>query len=68
MKKAILVSVTFTTRLVVDDNTPDSEILGRALPRFSEKLVTELEENCTITDDTECPCTEAELSDDGLPY
>lgn len=61
-KKAVLVSVTFTTRLVVYDNTTESEIIGRALPRFSEKLVTELEENCTITDDTECPYEVGEMN------
>lgn len=62
MKKAVLVTVTLTTRLVVDTNTPENEIIGRALPRFSEKLVTELDENCEIKDDIECPFEEGEMN------
>lgn len=51
---AKLVTIEFTTRVVVPVNATDEEIYSKALPRFSEKLVSEGLENITnIVDDVE---------------
>jgi hypothetical protein len=55
-KVAKLVSVSFQTRVVVEDSATDEEILDVARPKFVEKVRTELGEHLEkIEDDTECP-------------
>ena len=61
MKKAILVTATFTTRIIVDADTMTgeelkTEVLEAVAPRFEQKLFHELNENITkVVEDTECP-------------
>jgi hypothetical protein len=56
MKVAKLVYVSFMTRVIVDEDATEEEILGAARPNFIEKVQTELSENLEeITDDTEMP-------------
>jgi hypothetical protein len=51
---AKLVTIELTTRVVVPVNATDDEIYSKALPRFSEKLVSDGHENITnIVDDVE---------------
>lgn len=55
-KIAKLVTVTLITRVVMDENATDEQILDMARPHFESKLVTELNENLeSIKEDTECP-------------
>ena len=64
---AKLVVTTFVTRVVVPENATFDQIMSAALPRLSEKLVTEMSENVDdIIDDLECPYVDpvkAEIED-----
>jgi hypothetical protein len=56
MKVAKLVFVSLATRVVVDENATDEEILNIAKPRFEQKVAYELSEHLEeILDDEECP-------------
>jgi hypothetical protein len=59
MKKAFLVSIQVTTRVVVDEDATDESILAAAGPRLqhalSDDYSTLLNENTTIEDDVEVP-------------
>ena len=60
-KKAKLVSVTLTTRVIVDENATENEIINAASVKLAEKAQNELHENITsddIIDDIECPYDE----------
>ena len=55
-KVAKLVTITMTTRVIVDEDANDFGIIEIALPRLSKKLVDEsLEHIDEIIDDMECP-------------
>jgi hypothetical protein len=55
-KVAKLVSVTLMTRVVVDENATEQDILELAIPKLSEKLMDEPFEHIEdIVDDIECP-------------
>jgi hypothetical protein len=55
-KVAKLVYVSLVTRVVVDENASEDEILNTARSKFIEKVTNELGENLEeIVDDTECP-------------
>ncbi len=55
-KVAKLVYVSLATRVVVDEDATQEQILEAAKHRFIDKLQTELGENLEdIVDDTECP-------------
>lgn len=59
MKVAKLVYVSLMTRVVVEDTATESEILEKAIPRLSEKLMREPFENVEeIVDDGEVPFDE----------
>ena len=54
MKVAKLVRVMITTRIIVDDNASEKEIMEIALPRLLDNLYTNAFENIEeIVDDTE---------------
>jgi hypothetical protein len=56
MKKAMLVTVSLTTRVVVDEDAKEHDILEKARENFVPKLYFELNENLEgIVPDTECP-------------
>jgi uncharacterized protein YbcI len=56
MKVAKLVYVSLATRVVVDENATDEQILEAARANFIEKIQTELSEHLEeIIDDEECP-------------
>lgn len=53
---AKLVTFTLTTRVVVPQFSTDEQICNAAIPRLSEKIVNELQENLDcVVDDLECP-------------
>lgn len=55
-KVAKLVSVTLMTRVIVDENASEQDILELAIPKLSEKLMDEPFEHIEeIVDDEECP-------------
>lgn len=55
-KVAKLVYVSLATRVVVDENATEDEILNAARSKFIVKVQEELNENLEeILDDTECP-------------
>lgn len=55
-KVAKLVYVSLATRVIVDENASDEEIIEKARPKFIDKVRSELGENLEdIVDDTECP-------------
>ncbi len=55
-KVAKLVYVSFITRVVVDENATDDQIIEAAKPNLYEKVRLETGENLEkIEDDTECP-------------
>ena len=57
MKVAKLVLVSMMTRIVVEENATDAQMLEAAKPAFLEKVSTELGEHLEqIVDDTDCPC------------
>jgi hypothetical protein len=58
-KVAKLVYVSLITRVIVDENASDTEILAKAQSKFIEKIETEINEHLeSIEDDTECPFDE----------
>lgn len=67
-KVAKLVYVSLVTRVIVDDNASDSEILMKAQMKFIEKIENEIYEHLEeIVDDTECPYGEnLDLSDEEI--
>ena len=55
-KVAKLVTITMMTRVIVDENASESDIIELASIRMSEKIQHEFNENLeSIVDDTECP-------------
>jgi len=62
MKKvAKLVYVSLLTRVVVDENATEQDIMEAAIPKLSEKLMDEPFEHIEqIVDDLECPFDEEE--------
>ncbi len=55
-KVAKLVRVTLTTRVIVDENANESDIIDLALPRLVNSLTNDTSENIDdIIDDVECP-------------
>lgn len=67
-KVAKLVYVSLVTRVIVDDNASDSEILMKAQMKFIEKIENEIYEHLEeIVDDTECPYDEnLDLTDEEI--
>lgn len=57
MKKvAKLVTITMNTRIIVDENASEEEIIEQASIKLSEKIQHEFNENLeSICEDTECP-------------
>jgi hypothetical protein len=56
MKVAKLVYVSMVTRVIVDEDATDEQIIQAARPQFAEKVQTELGENLEeIVNDEECP-------------
>jgi hypothetical protein len=56
MKKALLVAASFLTRVVVDENATEQEIMEKAALNISEKATTEFSDNLEYIElDTECP-------------
>lgn len=54
--KAILITFSLTTRLIVDDNISEDEIIQIGALKCSEKLSCEPNEHLdSIIDDVECP-------------
>lgn len=59
MKKAVLVSFSVVTRVIVDNNMTESDIIEMAAIKCSEKLSVEPCEHLSkIEDDLECPFEE----------
>jgi hypothetical protein len=55
-KVAKLVTITMKTRILVDENASESDIIELASIRMSEKIQHEFNENLeSIVDDIECP-------------
>jgi hypothetical protein len=55
-KVAKLVTITMKTRILVDENASESDIIELASIRMSEKIQYEFNENLeSIEDDIECP-------------
>jgi hypothetical protein len=55
-KVAKLVCVSLMTRVVVDEDATEEQIIDAAKHRFIDKLNTEIDENIeSIEDDEECP-------------
>ena len=55
-KVAKLVSVSLITRVIVDENATEEQILNEAKDSFLDKIYRELGEHVEdIADDTECP-------------
>lgn len=53
---AKLVTITLTTRVVVDENATENDIMALALPRLTDKLINEPFEHLEeIIDDIEVP-------------
>ena len=67
-KVAKLVYVSLMTRVVVDENATEQEIMELAVPRLSENLMDSPFEHLEdITDDLECPFDEnIELSEEQI--
>jgi hypothetical protein len=58
-KVAKLVRMTLTTRIIVDGDARDSDIIKIAIPKFIDKVANECHENIdSIEDDFECPYDE----------
>lgn len=56
MKVAKLVTVSLMTRVVVDENASEDEILNAATLKFVEKINNEINEHVEdIVDDEDCP-------------
>ena len=59
MKVAKLVAVSFLTRVIVEENATEEEVLEKAKSNFAFKIEDELSENLEyIVDDIECPYDE----------
>lgn len=59
MKVAKLVAVSFLTRVIVEENATEEEVLEKAKSNFAFKIEDELSENLEyIVDDIECPYNE----------
>ena len=55
-KVAKLVTITMTTRIIVDEDASEMDIIEKASIRMSEKIQHEFNENLeSICDDIECP-------------
>jgi hypothetical protein len=55
-KVAKLVTITMTTRVIVDENASESDVIEQASIKMSEKIQHEFNENLeSICEDTECP-------------
>jgi hypothetical protein len=55
-KVAKLVTITMTTRVIVDENASESDVIEQASIKMSEKIQHEFNENLeSIYEDTECP-------------
>jgi hypothetical protein len=55
-KKALLVTVEFTTRVIVDEDASAENIFEAARPRLKQKAAEEMFENVSsIEPDIECP-------------
>ncbi len=55
-KVAVLVYVSMVTRVIVDEDATEDQILDIAQYKFMDKVQTELYENLeNIVDDVECP-------------
>ena len=67
-KVAKLVYVSLVTRVVVDENATEQEIMELAVPKLSENLMDSPFENLEdITDELECPFDEnIELSEEEI--
>jgi hypothetical protein len=60
-KVAKLVTVSFTTRVIVEDTASDEEIIEASRGKVAEKVINELQEHLeSIEDDTEMPYEEGE--------
>lgn len=56
MKVAKLVYVSLVTRVVVDENATDDQIVDAAKPRLMDTIKCDLDEDVAfINDDVECP-------------
>jgi hypothetical protein len=56
-KVAKLITISLMTRVVVDENATDEQIIEVAKPKLIEKIRSEAMENLEeIVDDAECPC------------
>lgn len=61
MKVAKLVTVSLTTRIIVEEGQSESDILELAQMKFIEKIESEIHEHLeSIVDDTECPFDESD--------
>jgi hypothetical protein len=66
-KVAKLVTVTMTTRIIVDENATEEQIIELASIKMSEKIQEEFNQNIeSIQDDTECPY-DAEFDEEIYP-
>jgi hypothetical protein len=55
-KVAKLVTITMKTRVIVDENASESDVIEQASIKMSEKIQHEFNENLeSICEDTECP-------------
>jgi hypothetical protein len=55
-KVAKLVTITMTTRIIVDENATKEQIIELASIKMSEKIQEEFDQNIeSIQDDNECP-------------
>jgi hypothetical protein len=55
-KVAKLVTITMTTRVIVDENASESDVIEQASIKMSENIQHEFNENLeSICEDTECP-------------
>jgi len=67
MKVAKLVKVTLITRVIVDVNATEQDIMELAIPKLSENLMDSPFENIDeIVEDTECPYTIDDSIDGGM--
>ena len=63
-KVAKLVRVSLVTRVIVDADASESDILIQSQMKFIEQIANEIHENLEeIVDDTECPYEELEVED-----
>jgi hypothetical protein len=66
-KVAKLVTVTMTTRIIVDENATEEQIIELASIKMSEKIQEEFNQNIeSIQDDNECPY-DAEFDEEIYP-